>query len=91
MFTIKHRSPFGNEALYRAANTQFCPIEGAPANQPVGFATAPLGVLYYRGDTDGPLHELEQIDSGQVYVMNEAGSTVAHYDLGGWVVSNPPA
>lgn len=84
MFTIKHRTPYGNEALYAATNLQFCPVEGAALNQPVGSARESLGVLYYRGVPDGPLHELDSLNDGQVYVMNETGSTVAHYDLGGW-------
>jgi len=91
MLTIKHRTPFGNEALYVAINTQFCPIEGVRLNQPVGFSPDRLAVLYYREPGDGVNAPLSQLEDGQVYVMNEAGSTVAQYDLGGWAVSNPPA
>ena len=87
MFTIKHLTPHGNEALYTATNLQFCPVEGTHTDMPVGFAKDPLGVLYYRSPGDSVVKPLEQIDNGQIYVMNEAGSTVAHYDLGGWVQS----
>lgn len=82
MLTIKLQTPFGNEELYEATNVQFCPVEGANRNLPVGTAREPLGVLYIRG----PGQALEQLSAGMVYVMNAAGSTVGKYDLGNWAI-----
>lgn len=67
MFTIKHVSPSGNEALYQAIDVQFLPGV-APDTGMVSYKTAA-----------GP--ELHGLEGGTVYVMNEAGKTVATYRM----------
>lgn len=85
MLTIKHQTPYGAEALYEATNVQFCPVEGARLDQPVGTSTSKLGAFYFRRP-DHSEHTLEELDDGMIYVMNDNGSTVGKYDLGGWLV-----
>jgi hypothetical protein len=82
MFTIRHMTPTGSEALHEAQSVSFTPIEPAPLGQPALTAQHQLGSLWLTPpDPNAPLVELRD---GQVYVMNETGSTVAKYDLGGW-------
>ena len=84
MFTIKHRTPYGNEALYEATRVSLAvaPIpEGL--DQPSGTSVHHLGVLVF--SEPGETHE-SSLHDGMVYVMNENGSTVSRYDLGGWNV-----
>lgn len=80
MLTIKHCTPLGNEAIYETPEATFSPY-GSPTD--TDHSTTPLtgSVWYVRTGAGGELIELR---SGTVYVMNDAGSTVAKYDLGGW-------
>lgn len=85
MFTIKHLSPHGNESLYEARIVSFLPAPTAAGlDQPVNTATHQLGTLAFNEYDKIGLSELRD---GSVYVMNENGSTVAKYDLGGWIPS----
>jgi hypothetical protein len=80
MFTIKHISPRGNEALYAATEVSYT---HAPGAERLGrLASEPNGSVWFKSPTtDGLLAELQE---GSVYVMNDKGATVAKYDLGGW-------
>jgi hypothetical protein len=84
MFTIKHTTPMGNEALIETDEVSYCPH---PEPQPhpdtrLGHTT---GVLWYKSPVTG---HLVPISEGMTYVMNDNGSTIAKYDLGGWA---PPS
>lgn len=82
MFTLKHITPDGNEALHEAIGVLFIPIEAAGLGQPAYTAKHQLGSLWLTGpDPNAPISEIRD---GRVYVMNETGATVANYDLGGW-------
>lgn len=71
MFTVKHVTPIGNEALYAATEVTFSREESLTSDAP--------GVLWVRGlDNNEPLLELR---SGRAFVMNANGSTVASYQL----------
>lgn len=75
MLTVKHVEPTGHETIHEATD-----VSSAPADR---FGEAVNRVFYTRANS-----EVEGITSGTVYVMNEAGKTVAVYRLGGW---NEPA
>lgn len=81
MFTLKHLSPTGAEGLYEADEVFFQPDESAGLAQPSGTAAHSLGIVSYK-EAGGST--LQGLTGGYVYVMNEAGSTVAKYDLGLW-------
>ncbi len=84
MFTIKHLTPLGNEALYSATEVTHSsydipkPVQSPPGGVPYGDLN---GTVFYTRAED---KENCQLMDGTVYVMNEHGSTVAKYDLGGW-------
>lgn len=93
MLTIKHITPYGNEAIYAAIEVSYSPYA-----KPVAFQLPPdsppdavkmgdlTGSVWYVPETgDSSLRELR---SGSIYVMNSHGSTVAKYDLGGWAGPN---
>lgn len=84
MFTLKHLTPSGNESLYEATEVFFTPDESAGLAQPSGTATHSLGTIGYQ---ISPGAAVSGLADGYVYVMNEAGSTVAKYDLGGWATT----
>lgn len=72
--TVKHIEPSGHERLMQALSVSYQPGGDAGASAKVfAFNTA-------HHPTDGA----PVFDCGTVYVMNEAGATVAKYDLGGW-------
>lgn len=82
MFTIKHLTHDGNEALYEALMVSFMPAPTAVGlDQPAGTSAHRLGTLAFSEPRQVGLNELRD---GSVYVMNENGSTVSKYDLGGW-------
>lgn len=81
MLTLKHLAPSGSESIYEAAEVFFQPDESAGLAQPTGTAAHSLGIVSYKIDGTGIFQGLT---GGYVYVMNEAGSTVAKYDLGQW-------
>jgi hypothetical protein len=75
MLTVKHMEVTGHENIYPAARVSYQPRQavGEPnILAPCVFIDTP------KGDTI-PLGSW-----GTFYVMNEAGKTVAKYDLGGW-------
>lgn len=74
MFTIKHVSPTGAESLYEAIEVNFTP---AFSDQLANNAAATNVVWYTTPETK----EIKSISNGRVYVTNEAGATVAKYDM----------
>ncbi len=80
MFTIKHITPMGNEALHLAHEVHYTPA-AEPRTQGPGFG-ALIGTVFYAPDAKAN-HFLE-LHSGNVFVMNEGGATVSKWDLGGW-------
>lgn len=82
MFTIKHLSPHGNESLYEAREVIFLPAPPSPGySQPAGTSTVSLSNFQFK---PADSNAFEELSDGTVYVMNDAGSTVSKYDLGGW-------
>lgn len=67
MFTIKHVSPTGNETLYQATEAS--------------FVSDPSGATSFVNYTAPNSNEIKSIEGGTVYVMNEAGKTVATYRM----------
>jgi hypothetical protein len=72
MFTVKHTSPTWEDNLYSATGVRFTP---APSVQSV--TSPPETVWVRRVDTGIEF----PITDGVIYVMNDAGATVAKYDL----------
>lgn len=79
MLTIKHITPMGNEALYEASEASYSP-HAEPRHFNLNYNPL-LASVWYADQPNAPLREIRD---GTVYVMNEKGSTVAKYDLGGW-------
>lgn len=79
MFTLKHVSPMGNEMLIETDQVSYTPHAEPPAPEP-GYGLS-AGNLWFKSRISD---ELVPIPTGSVYVMNEKGSTIAKYDLGGW-------
>mgnify|MGYP003427775803 CR=1 FL=1 len=69
MFTVKHTSPEYVDTVYSAAQVRF-----DPTNPNAGTPET----VWLSGGEEG---NLPPITNGVVYVMNDAGSTVAKYDL----------
>jgi archaellin len=80
MFTIKHCTPLGNESVIQTPEVTYSP-HPTPAPAEDGRTALTGTVFYIRPGAGGEQIELR---TGTVYVMNDAGSTVAKYDLGGW-------
>jgi hypothetical protein len=75
MFTIKHIRLSGEEDLYTSPTARYSPgIDN-------GTTGAPATVWYTKAD--GFEHPLT---GGTVFVMNDAGKTVARYDIGASMV-----
>lgn len=73
MLTIKHTEPNYQESLYTAREARFMPKN---AMTPVVDGTSDECVLLYGGDVG-----MKELYGGTVYVMNDHGATVAHYNL----------
>lgn len=92
MFTLKHTTPMGNDTLISAAEVCYSP-HPEPKALPCGddeigkFGPVTGSVWYLRQFVPG--ESTIEIMNGIVYVMNDKGSTVAKYDLGGWSVPLP--
>lgn len=86
MFTLKHVTPYGNEAIYETEEIMYTPrAEHLPHTNPaLGPST---GQLWYTSRSTG---ERVDLNDGNVYVMNDHGSTVGKYDLGGWARTPGP-
>lgn len=83
MLTVNHKQVMGGEAIYEVVSLRFDPhcIEGC-SNK---FGPS-AGILYLAFPSNNPSFTELQLKTGSVYVMNEAGKTVAKYDLGGWAL-----
>ena len=72
MFTIKHITGTGAESLYEAAEVSFTPTFSDQV------ARGGNDTVWY---TDPVTREIKPISDGVVYVTNDAGATVAKYDM----------
>lgn len=81
MLTVKRISFDGAEDIDYAARVLFYPAEGAIAPS-AGLTPHVGGRITLVGTGAGSSDKFIDWDSGVIYVMNEAGSTVARYDLG---------
>lgn len=87
MFTLKHITPYGSESVHESAEVSYTPnaeiidipLVNNEGNTEAVWASS--GTVWWRAE---PSHELVPINNGSVYVMNDAGSTVSRYNLGGW-------
>lgn len=80
MFTIKHCTPLGNESVIETPEVTFSPYNEPRLQE--GNRTPLTGSVWYVRASAGGEHI--ELHSGVIYVMNDSGSTVAKYDLGGW-------
>ena len=83
MLTVKCIRVTGHEDVYPATRASYQPSledgKPLPPNCASTKATAPCVFIDTpKGDT------FMAADAGSVYVMNDAGKTVAKYELGGW-------
>lgn len=74
MLTVNHMTTSGEEFIYPTTHINYVPERSGPQ-----FAETPATVWHY--DEEGRAYPLT---GGKVFVMNDAGGTVAKYDLGGW-------
>jgi hypothetical protein len=84
MLTVKHIEVTGHENLYPATRVSYQPrTKHDAASDTAGeYSAACVFIDTPKGDTV-PLGSW-----GAFYIMNDAGKTVAKYDLGGW--DTPP-
>jgi hypothetical protein len=88
MFTIKHVSPSGNEALLMAREVSYTPAD--PNIGTTGRVAPSTGTVFYK--PDAALPEFLSVKDGLVFVMNGNGATVSKWDLGGWdTIGSVPA
>ena len=85
MFTIRHISPNNHEALHEASAVSFSTDAQAAIDRTssaAATATYDPGTVWVTPPNQ--MNPSYPITGGSVYVMNDAGATVAKYDLGGW-------
>lgn len=87
MLTIKYISPYGVEKLFTVREIEFDKCHAGPCQK--GHTPSEGHVRFYFAQP-GPEDRLEHVYSGIVYAMNEAGKTVAKYELGGLPDENMP-
>lgn len=88
MFTIKHITPMGSEAMIETDEVSYTPcVEPNLIPTPNEKMWASTGTVWWRSERNA---EIVPIRDGDVYVMNKNGATVAKYHLGGWYVVEPP-
>lgn len=75
MFTIKHITLSGTEIIYSGEHIRFEPEGLCVSTNPNSSSPAMVSFFHAKG------HQVE-IGGGTVFVMNDAGKTVARYDLG---------
>ena len=71
MLTVKHVRLSGQEDLYQSVTVWYSPIENQTPDGRPAMITMDLG---------------DPLTGGTVFVMNDAGKTVARYDLGASMV-----
>lgn len=84
MFTVKHVETTGHETIYPATRVAFQPRKRPDGRtcDPREDASDDIAACVF---IDNPKGDTVPLGSfGVFYVMNEAGRTVAKYDLGGW-------
>jgi hypothetical protein len=88
MFTIKHITADGNEAVFEALEVMYNPHHFPVA---VGEAPLPHGYVWYVDPKHKPTVDNvplgighRRLEDGTVYVMNDNGATVARYYLGSY-------
>lgn len=82
MLTVKHLHCCGQQSVFEATSVEFIPTVSDPptSDSPTRDVVIACGRKFPgAAPGDGPAHT---ITSGRVYVMNEAGKTIANYDLG---------
>ena len=82
MMTVKVIDVQGNESVFQARHVVY------------DVQRTPRACVECFDDRHEPIHVagLPEISAGKVYVMNDAGKTVADYNLGGWQrETEPPA
>ena len=79
MFTIKWIASNGYEHLYRGRDVRYVPASQKDEHSTTLRASVEFDITGQTSNVDGDSRCI--IDSGRVYVMNEAGRTVADYCL----------
>lgn len=79
MLTIKHVAISGDETVRQAMEVRLA-HEPIPQDDQLTSADTHKARVYADLEDNATV----QIESGTVYVMNDAGATVSKYDLGGW-------
>lgn len=80
MFTLKHVTPDGAEALIATTGVSYTPTKPAyDIEQANGRYWMTTGTVWWENNT-----ELVPLRDGVVYVMNDSGATVSKYELGHW-------
>lgn len=85
MLTVKHMEVTGAEVVYSAEKAGFQPRTGPdgkpadPREGGTGYSAAYVFIEDAKGERTPIGHW------GTFYVVNEAGKTVAKYELGGWI------
>lgn len=83
MFSIKHITTLGNEAILSAEEVTYTSTCTAGDTEHEPFNGT---VFYVPTEPKGADSTILQLHGGTVYVMNRFGATVAKYDLGGWAL-----
>lgn len=81
MLTVKHIEACGLESIVQCAKVSFLP-KYKPEDKSLGNDTQNALDQVVAWDTDRNVNEgNHRYTSGRIYVMNDAGATVAKYDL----------
>lgn len=85
MMTVKWCSPDGFEQIFPVHDIKFIDRE---CTGQIGRSPASGHVWFNRPAFKSDVPVMEHVYDGTVYLMNEAGKTVAKYELGGWPLEN---
>lgn len=81
MITVKHIDRHGAERVFAAIRVEYQAHKlGYEPPCEDGFSRSTGRAVF----VFSPPYDSEYVYDGSVYIMNEAGKTVAKYDLGGW-------
>jgi hypothetical protein len=87
MLTVKHQDTDGTEVVFPVYEAKYSP-NGPASTDSMGLSPNNGYVRFTYPSRPNVQSEdrgiLESVYRGNVYIMNEAGKTVAKYDLGGW-------
>jgi hypothetical protein len=70
MLTVCHKLPSGEDTIYQTETANFVPAAPEPCGRPPSLWIETRDARF-------------ELITGMAYVMNDAGRTVAKYDLGG--------